>query len=125
MEEVIDRAQAARSPKELAIHFLLRHAECRKALTGLTVEDSLQEALAHCRPEAPCKQPEMAGSARSEESLSGGDSLPAGVTEDDSCAARFSRAHAAARHNLARASVPPTTGSAESDVPRLRGNLQK
>gem|GEM_PF-3516113 len=106
MEEVIDRTPATSSPKELAIHFLLRHAECRKALTGLTVEDRLHQALARFRSEASFAPPVAASSALSRECLSCDDDLATGVTEDDSCAARYSRAYAAARHNLAREPLP-------------------
>lgn len=106
MEEVIDRTHTTSSPEELAIHFLLRHAECRKALTGPTVEERLHEVLARFPSDAFVVEPVIAGSRQPRERVSRGSTRVAGVTEDDSCAARFSRAYAAARHNLAHSPVP-------------------
>ncbi|MGB3462325.1 hypothetical protein [Rhodanobacter lindaniclasticus] len=97
MEEVID-CTASNSPEELAIHFLLRHAACRMALTGQADEEALLQAMLRIRRDqrrqdvAPARTPapvEAAPAAR--------------VTRDDSCAARFSRAYAAARHRASPA----------------------
>ncbi len=106
MEEVIDYTHATSSPEELAIHFLLRHAECRKALTGQTGEERLQLALERSRPDAPAVQSSGVYSGRSGESLPSSTPPSGGVTENDSWAARFSRAYAAARHVSAGADAP-------------------
>jgi len=96
MEEVVD-CTAPSSPEELAIHFLLRHAACRMALTGQVDEDALQQALVHARTrQAATRQP--AAAPRESALAPAGGAPVAGVTKDDSCAARFSRAYAAARH---------------------------
>jgi predicted aldo/keto reductase-like oxidoreductase len=106
MEEVIDSTNVTCSPEELAIHFLLRHAACRKALTGPTIEDRLHEALARSRPETPIVEALGARSHQPHERVSRASTPVAEVTENDSCAARFSKAYAAARHNPAQAVGP-------------------
>jgi hypothetical protein len=92
MEEVIDRT-APNSPEELAIHFLMRHAACRMALTGQAGEQALRQALQHA-----CSGPSQPAPAAAGEPAPSIAAAPAEVTKDDSCAARFSRAYAAARH---------------------------
>lgn len=101
MEEVIDRT-APNSPEERAIHFLLRHAACRQALTGRVGEDAVQQALAQTRAATPAVPP-VAASSRGRAALAPARAATTKVTEDDSCAARFSRAYAAARHKSAPA----------------------
>jgi hypothetical protein len=104
MDEVIDRT-APNSPEELAIHFLLRHAACRMALTEQAGEEALLQALQDARPGQP--QPTPAG-----EPVPSGAAAAAEVTKDDSCAARFSRAYAAARHRSLSAGTSRGTRSA-------------
>ncbi|MGB6029728.1 MAG: hypothetical protein WBG22_08225 [Rhodanobacter sp.] len=106
MDEVIDRT-APNSPEELAIHFLLRHAACRMALTEQAGEETLQQALQH----ACSGQPQPTSAAVGEPAPSGA-AAAAEVTKDDSCAARFSRAYAAARHRSLSAGTSRGTRSA-------------
>jgi hypothetical protein len=96
MEDVIDHTRDIISPEELAIHFVLRHAECRKALTRQTGEDRPEGALARLElPATPinvnARQP--GESLRSDEPAVTGE-----VTRNDTCTERFLRAYAAARH---------------------------
>ena len=98
MEDAVDRTHASSSPEELAIHFLLRHAKCRNALTGRTSEDRPYDASAPSEPDAPGTHLVAVDSRRSEETRPGKNVAVAGVTKDDSCTARFLRAYAAARH---------------------------
>jgi hypothetical protein len=98
MEEVIDRT-ASNSPEERAIHFLLRHAACRMALTGQADEEALLQAMLRIhRDQQRQGVPPVRAPASPVE-----DAPAAGVTKDDSCAARFSRAYAAARHRASPA----------------------
>ena len=98
MEEAIDHSQATSSPEEMAIHFLLRHAECRSALTGQTGEERPHAAPAPTRSDEPAAHQIAINSQRSEGSLPSNHAASAGVTKGDSCTARFLRAYAAARH---------------------------
>ena len=129
MEEVNDRTHASSSPQELAIHFLLRHAECRSALTGQTGADRPYGAIASSRSDGPATHLVAVELPRSEENRSGKNAVGAGVTEDDSCTARFLRAYAAARHmgvdadTLSRVQKARISGvDAESD---LKGDDKK
>ena len=98
MEEVIDRT-ASNSPEERAIHFLLRHAACRMALTGQADEEALLQAMLRIhRDQQRQGVPPVRAPASPVE-----DAPAAVVTKDDSCAARFSRAYAAARHRASPA----------------------
>lgn len=106
MEEVIDRTVPS-SPQELAIHFLMRHAACRMALTEQAGEETLQQALQHARSGQSQPAPAAAG-----EAVSSVGTAAAEVTKDDSCAARFSRAYAAARHRSLAAGTNWGTRSA-------------
>ena len=99
MEEVIDRT-ASNSPEELAIHFLLRHAACRMALTGQADEEALLQAMLRIRRD---QQRQDVAAVRTPAPAPVEDAPAAGVTRDDSCAARFSRAYAAARHRASPA----------------------
>ena len=91
MEDVIDCIHSPCSPEELAIHFLMRHTACRRALTELANSELLHQTAQHSprdasdpnRTAADFRQPPVP---------------PSEVTTHDSCAARFSRAYAAARH---------------------------
>lgn len=91
MDEVIDRT-VPNSPEELAIHFLMRHAACRLALTEQAGEEALQQALQHARHGQSLPAP-AAGEPAPDVALAAAE-----VTKDGSCAERFSRAYAAARH---------------------------
>ena len=98
MDEATDRPHATSSPEEMALHFLLRHAECRSALTGQTGEDRPYDASEPAASGVRATDLIAADSRRSEDSRPGKDAAAAGVTNGDSCTARFLRAYAAARH---------------------------
>jgi hypothetical protein len=106
MEDVIDRSHVSRSPEELAIHFVLRHAECRNALIGRTGEDRPSDALAALRSTTTAA-PVSTSSSQCGESLALNSPPAAAVTQDDTCIARFLRAYAATRHFGAE----PTSGA--------------
>ena len=106
MEEVIDRT-VPNSPEELAIHFLMRHAACRLALTEQAGEEALQQALQHA-----CSGRSLPAPAAAGEPAPSVAAAPNEVTKDDSCAARFSRAYAAARHRSLSAGTSRGTRSA-------------
>ncbi|HWU76737.1 MAG TPA: hypothetical protein VN043_09535 [Rhodanobacter sp.] len=97
MEEVIERTCGNSSPHELAIHFLLRHAERRMTLTTETGDQPRAAATVHQldtdnRARRATTAPKWVAAVVAQ---------GAGVTEtvsEDSFAARFSRAYAAARH---------------------------
>jgi len=98
MEEVIDCMNVTKSPEELAINFLMRHARCRMALTGWTDENILPQALAGSGVDTPAVQPAAADlSGPAENAMNAAAPAPV-LARDDSCAARFSRAYVAARH---------------------------
>lgn len=97
MEEVSDCIRAKITCEEQAINFLLRHAQCRMALTGHVSEDLLRRALICSRADAPA--PPLKASQLQSKGLASSVNAPTpGVTKHDSCAERFSRAYAAARH---------------------------
>ncbi|OOG54593.1 hypothetical protein B0E47_10975 [Rhodanobacter sp. B05] len=112
MEEVIDCMNVTKSPEELAINFLMRHARCRMALTGWTDENTLQQALAGSGLDTPAVRPAAADlSAPAENLMTTAMPAPA-VAGDDSCAARFSRAYVAARHMSASRHTMTRAGKA-------------
>ncbi|ODT91168.1 MAG: hypothetical protein ABS82_15470 [Rhodanobacter sp. SCN 67-45] len=75
------------------------------ALTEQAGEEALLQALQDARPGQP--QPTPVG-----EPAPSGVAAAAEVTKDDSCAARFSRAYAAARHRSLSAGTSRGTRSA-------------
>lgn len=112
MEEVIDCMNVTKSPEELAINFLMRHARCRMALTGWTEENIPQQALAGSGLDTAASQPaatDLSGAA--ENVMTAATPAPA-VTGNDSCAARFSRAYVAARHMSASRHTMTRAGKA-------------
>ena len=127
MEDVVDHPQTTSSPEALAIHFLLRHAECRRALTGQTGEER-PDAATEPRSLASVMQPAGTTPRPSEESLASNNAVTAGVTKDDSCTARFLRAYAAARHLEAGAeasdSVETATSQGAEDESLLKTGCQ-
>jgi hypothetical protein len=117
MEDVIDHTLAIISPEELAIHFVLRHAECRKALTRQTGEG---------RPEVAPARSELPASPVNVDAPQPGERLPrdrptiAGeVTRNDTCAERFLRAYAAARHPGPVGDAPGQNGRRLIGAPKL------
>ena len=129
MDEAIDRTHASSSPEELAIHFLLRHAECRSALTGKTGEDRPDGAAAPSRPDESATHEAAINSQRSEGSLPSSHEAAAGVTRSDSCTASFLRAYAAARHIRVDVIKPdgvrPTTMAAPDAASDLKQECQE
>lgn len=104
MEELVNSSQATNSPEELAIHFLLRHAECRIALIRQANGESLpNHAPSRFPADSQVVLKAVANSPQSDALQSSDNVLVAKVTESDSCAARFSMAYAAARHKSASA----------------------
>ncbi|MEO8995526.1 MAG: hypothetical protein ABI299_13100 [Rhodanobacter sp.] len=97
MEEVIDCVNAQSSPEELAIHFLLRHAECRRALmsSGEKRAQPARVAPVLALRSKPADVPVAPTSVASPDVTPVLVGVPA---SEESCAARFSRAYAAARH---------------------------
>ena len=95
MEEVTNAILPPYSPAELAIHFLLRHTACRNALTEQAAHPfAHQTSLSHA-----------SGPGRGVPHAHPSASPAPEVTKHDSCAARFSRAYAAARHASASSSA--------------------
>lgn len=92
MEELIERTCGESSSHELAIHFLLRHAERRMALTIETDDQPRAAATAH-----PLDTDNKAHRATSEPVLVDVSAAVARSLPEDSFTARFSRAYAAAR----------------------------
>lgn len=111
MEDIIDPTSVTSSPEEVAIHFLLRHAECRKALTGLAGEERPHDVAAGSRLDQSVMQPVGSHWQPSDERPAG-NAVVAEVTKDDSCTARFLRAYAAARHIRAGAEASRRVESA-------------
>lgn len=97
--KVIDRTVASNSPQELAIRFLLRHAQCQKTLTA-----RIEGALWKLAVDAPrCNEAHTPQQAISEGEFKAAEAARAtpsnGVASEDSLLARFSQAYAAARHS--------------------------
>jgi hypothetical protein len=91
--KVIDSTVASNSPQELAIRFLLRHAQCQKTLTA-----RIEMALWKLAVEA--HTPQHAVSKREFRAADAARAAPSnGVVSEDSFLARFSQAYAAARHS--------------------------
>lgn len=96
MEE-IDYVSARYSAPERAIHFLLRHNECRMALMSGTGE--CQQPVQDGPQPAPGSGLQRVSVATGPAAPMAAASLPVCVLgSGESCAARFSRAYAAARH---------------------------
>ena len=99
--KVIDRTVASNSPQELAIRFLLRHAQCQKTLTA-RIEGALftlaaDEPLRN-KPRMP-KEAGRVGEFKADDAARAAASH--GTDSQDSFLARFSQAYAAARHSQA------------------------
>lgn len=97
MEKVINCVNVQDSPQEQTIRFLLRHAECRAALMHCSDEDAQPASVAPAlTAEGMHQDPPGAHTSAASAAVTpvSGDAIAAG----DSCAARFSRAYAAARH---------------------------
>lgn len=98
MQEDIDAVDARNSPQEWAIHFLLRHNQCRMALVGDAGEGGqsmrVMPAIA-----LSCEVPVVAVLQEPVRSVASAGVSPRMSASGDSCAARFSRAFAAARHS--------------------------
>lgn len=98
MEEAIDHIPSSGSPEELAIHFLMRHTACRLALTRHADAERSHHAPGHS-PHQPIATDRVANDSRhAAVPAPEAKAPPAEATRPDSCAARFSRAYAAARH---------------------------
>ena len=98
MDQVIQDMHAVNSPQEWALHFLLRHAECRTTLMAATVACGQPEPLTAIAVTAGQGAEASATDCPTDCYLSQGESHNESVP-GDSCAARFSRAFVAARHS--------------------------
>jgi hypothetical protein len=98
MEEVIDRINPKNLPRELAIQFLLRHAQCRMALTSEAGDNRQRLAAALRRLDPDSKQQDAPGETAYADAAASNSVSAKPSTAEESCAARFSRAYAAARH---------------------------
>ncbi len=98
MEEFSDRINAMNSPRELAIKFLLRHARCRMVLSS-EADEARQRLLAALHLPDPASQlAEAAGGPEATVAAVKGDLRERPIAAEETCAARFARAYAAARH---------------------------
>lgn len=97
MEEEIDYLNVHNSPREWALHFLLRHNECRTALISGT--DECDQPL-RVGPELAKRSElqEMAPANKPVGSPAAAGAAKLTTASGESCALRFSRAFAAARH---------------------------
>ncbi|MEO9078133.1 MAG: hypothetical protein ABI268_02370 [Rhodanobacter sp.] len=99
MEEVIEHACGESSSHELAIHFLLRHAACRMALTIETDDPPPAEATRHQQPlDGNNKLHDRTADAGLVDSPSQQNTPVTEVVAEHGFTARFSRAYAVARH---------------------------
>ncbi len=98
MDQVIQGMHAVNSPQEWALHFLLRHAECRTALIAGTVACGQPEPL-KAMPAPGCQGTEAAATDYPSDSFMAQGESNATAAPGESCAARFSRAFVAARHS--------------------------
>jgi hypothetical protein len=96
MEEMIDYVNAQNSPQEWAIHFLLRHTECRTALMSGTNECD-QSAKPRLDPGRRLQG--VPATDKPGGSIAATTAPVRATASGESCAARFSRAYAAARHS--------------------------
>jgi hypothetical protein len=105
MEEMIDYVTAQNSPQEWAIHFLLRHTECRTALMSGTNEcdQSVEPPL-----DLGSRLQDVSATDKSGGPIAAAATPARATASGESCAARFSRAYAAARHSSVPNNEPGT-----------------
>lgn len=97
--KVIDSTVASNSPQELAIRFLLRHAQCQKTLTA-RIEKALWKLAVDAPRRNEAHTPQQAVSKCEFKAADAARAVPSnGVASEDSFLARFSQAYAAARHS--------------------------
>lgn len=98
MEEFSDSSNVMNSPHELAIQFLLRHARCRMVLSS-EADEARQRLLAALHELDAASGHAAAANAPAGTRPAAANSKPAKpIAAEDTCAARFARAYAAARH---------------------------
>lgn len=96
--EVIDSTAASNSPQELAIRFLLRHAQCQGTLTA-KIEGALWKLAADAQSRNATREPQEAtGKDKLEAADAAAATAPNRIAPEGSFLARFSKAYAAARH---------------------------
>ncbi|MFC5527455.1 hypothetical protein ACFPPA_17060 [Rhodanobacter ginsengisoli] len=120
MEEVIEPITATHSPQESAIRFLLRHAQCQRALT-IKVENACAQLAAETRALDTATTRQAAAGTRPPVAAVVEDGTPARpVAPEGSFLGRFSQAYAAARHLPLprRGSETGSRRSAGSSAPR-------
>lgn len=96
MEEVIEHVSGNRSAHELAIHFLLRHAERRMALT-IETDDQLCAEAPLCRLNSGIEAQHEPTNARLIDAVATEGTGDAWIISRDSFTTRFSLAYTAAR----------------------------
>ncbi len=115
MEEIIEPITATNSPQELAIRFLLRHAECRSALT-IEVENACLQLAADAQGlDAATIRQAAAGTGKPVAAVVDGGTPARPVAPEGSFLGRFAQAYAAARH------LPTTRRGSESGSRRVAG----
>ena len=98
MDQVIQDMHAVNSPQEWALHFLLRHAQCRTTLmAGKDACAQAEPLTALAVPAGQCA--EASATDGLGDRFAAQDESDAPCASGDSCAARFSRAFVAARHS--------------------------
>lgn len=98
MEEFSDQSNVMNSPHELAIQFLLRHATCRMALSSEADEAHQRLVAALHKLDAAGEHPEAADAPAGTPPAAANSKPAKPIAAEDTCAARFARAYAAARH---------------------------
>lgn len=98
MEEASTDTHPSSSPNELAIRFLLRHAQRRQALVATTIAERRQLAADMCKRIPVHAQPERISTPARGEAPKAPTTAPPQVTREGSFVTRFSLAYAAARH---------------------------
>lgn len=116
MEEVIEHIISGNSPQELAIRFLLRHAECLRALTIGADNNALQSAASVQMLDTGTTRQEAAGAGKPAAAMVAGRTPPLPVAPEGSFLGRFSQAYAAARH------LPPPKRASEPGSRRTTGS---
>ena len=99
--KVIDSTVASNSPQELAIRFLLRHAQCQKTLTT-RIEGALWKLAVDAPRRNDARTPQQAISKGEFKAADAARATPSNrVAAEGSFLARFSQAYAAARQSPA------------------------
>lgn len=116
MEEVIEHSIAGDSPQKLAIRFLLRHAEPRRALTIGAENSGPQPAASVQRLDTATTRQDAVSTGKLAAAVVAGRTPPLAAAPEGSFLGRFSQAYAAARH------LPPARRASEAGSRRTNGS---